>query len=114
MITKKNFKCERCGECCKAYTVILDDEDIKNIISLGYEKESFAEKDLNPENAEIRYVLKRDHGQCIFLQYANNKATCLIYEQRPKICKIYPFFHEKLISCKPKELSKSYHFSKSI
>lgn len=114
MLNKNNFKCERCGECCKTYTVVLYGEDIKDIEKLGYPKEFFTEKDYNTEESTAQYVLKRENGQCIFLKLKNNEPFCEIYENRPKICRIYPFFKEEISSCKPKDLVKKPHFYKSI
>jgi len=112
MLNKKNFKCQRCGECCKVYTIVLDAEDIKKIISLGYPKNLFAEKDYNPEDSSTQYILKRENGKCIFLKFKHNKAYCEVYKNRPKICKIYPFFKKEVSSCKPKDLVKIHHFKK--
>lgn len=114
MLTKNNFTCERCGECCKVYTVVLNDEDIHRIRKLGYSLDFFAQQDLDPENRKLQYVLKREDGKCIFLLFKNNEIYCKIYENRPEICKIYPFFHEEIVSCKPKELLKNQHFYKSF
>ena len=103
MITKENFKCENCGECCLTYTVKLSNSDIKRIERLGYKKEEFAEIDsFDPKTGN--YALKRRDDGCTFLIRKNNKWLCSIYSNRPKICTDYPFNEENGVdSCKPKK-----------
>ncbi len=96
----KNFKCMRCGECCRSPR--LYKTDIERIKKLGYKAEEFAYID----NFGQSYINDKN-GWCIFLnkRYTNlNKkvklAFCEIYNSRPRICRLYP---AKLInkSCKP-------------
>jgi Fe-S-cluster containining protein len=102
---KNAFVCERCGECCTVYTVVLSPEDIKNIEALGFAKSHFAV--YNPDRKEgVEFTLKRIGGKCIFLEYKDAKASCKIYEKRPAICKVYPFFQDEVTSCKPHDLVK--------
>jgi Fe-S-cluster containining protein len=105
MLNKKNFVCERCGECCRVYTVILSENDIQNISSLGYSLDSFAVIDTDPKEG-TKTILKREKDGCIFLSYNGGKALCKIYKNKPSICKTYPFFHKEVISCKPHDLVK--------
>lgn len=114
MLNKNNFKCQRCGECCKAYTVVLHEQDIKKIKQLGYSKDFFAIKDYNPEYSTTQYVLKRENSKCLFLRFKDNQAYCEIYKNRPRICRIYPFFKEEISSCKPQNLVKNHNFYKSF
>lgn len=97
MLTKKNFKCKRCAKCCKKYLIKLYDRDIERI-QKKYPKEYFVEKlEIGPIND---YILKKVNGKCIFLK-KNKQYFCKIYTIRPKICKQYPFFGEKIENCKP-------------
>tara|TARA_B100000315_G_C14354454_1_gene485522 strand:- start:162 stop:521 length:360 start_codon:yes stop_codon:yes gene_type:complete len=104
IITKENFQCNRhCGECCKKLAVKVTKENIKQIKKLGYKEEDFLESDMLSINV---FILKRNKNGCIFLKkHKNGKHSCIIYKNRPKTCRQYPFFgKEKSIeSCLPKD-----------
>jgi len=90
-----NFKCIRCGDCCKIY-VKISDEDIKQIESVGYKLNDVAEFDsFDPSSG--KYALRLIDGKCIFLKQKNNKYKCEIYDNRPKICRTFPFFETTAI-----------------
>lgn len=102
MLTKENFECKRCGKCCRKYTVKLSNKDIRRIKKAGFRKEYFAEID-NFDRKYGNYALRRINNKCIFLTERHNKAYCQIYNNRPEICKDYPFIEKKEIdSCMPK------------
>jgi len=105
LFTKESFQCNKyCGECCKKLSVMVSKEDIKNITKLGYEKEDFLDKDLLSIN---KSMLKRDKNGCVFLKkHKDGKYSCTIYENRPKICRQYPFFgkNNKVESCLPQDM----------
>ena len=99
MLTQNNFKCKQCGECCRPI-VGLKKEDIKRIKTLGLKKKEFAVYD-----KEIKmYTLKQINNVCMFLRRQRDKFTCKIYDQRPDICRKYPFvpIKENASDCKPK------------
>ena len=101
MLNKSNFICKQCGKCCKAYTVKLSGSDIERIKKAGYKKEDFAEKD-DFDVTTGKYALKRENNQCMFLIQVDDKYFCQIYENRPEICRKYPFFEkEDIESCEP-------------
>jgi Fe-S-cluster containining protein len=93
----KNFKCKRCGLCCNPPR--LYKPDIERIKKLGYKEEDF----LYIDNFKNNY-LKDKKGKCIFLKKGKKTASCIIYQNRPRICRLYP---TKLINrrCKPIELA---------
>lgn len=43
------------------------------------------------------YLVKKYDGSCIFLDYERGVAKCLIYHDRPRVCRMYPF----LVTRKP-------------
>ncbi len=92
----KNFKCKRCGECCRPPR--LYKQDIWRIKKQGYGEEDF----IFTDNFGHNYI-KDKKGWCMFLK-KGKIAECKIYKARPKICKQYP---SELIngSCKPAELA---------
>jgi Fe-S-cluster containining protein len=108
---KENFQCNRyCGECCKKLSVMVSKDDIKNITDLGYKKEDFLDKDLLTINT---FILKRDKDGCFFLKkHKDGKYSCTIHENRPKICRQYPFFGKKnnIESCLPQDMFPNVDF----
>jgi Fe-S-cluster containining protein len=97
-LKKESFKCERCGECCKPITK-LTNEDIERIKKIGYKEDHFLAVD--PINKKTRNTLKLINGKCVFLTEGDGITYCDIYEHRPENCKNYPFFYDKIKSCKP-------------
>ena len=66
--------------------VVLSEEDIDRIVSLGYPLEYFT---------EVRngfYYLKNYGGRCVF--YDPDSRKCRIYEYRPLTCRLYPIVYE--------------------
>jgi len=37
-------------------------------------------------------LAKRPDGSCVFLDYDGGAARCMIYFERPDVCRIYPFY----------------------
>ena len=83
----ENFKCEKCGNCCKG----------EGIVKVSYEEFSKICKYLNISKAEaLRYffikrgkifiIRDKDNKECIFLR--NN--LCLINNVKPEQCKNFP------------------------
>ena len=105
-ITRKTFKCTKCGECCKPITKVSE-KDIARIEKAGYKREDFLDVDPFRKESGAKDVLKRKNGYCTFLKDNKDKTfDCTIYEHRPDVCRDYPFFEgvEKLPSCIPSEL----------
>jgi len=99
MITKNNFKCEQCAECCKLLTVKISKSDIKKIQEKGYD-DFFFQYDENIDSN----ILERDEQGCVFLD--GNK--CNIYNIRPKVCRDYPFIQGKVVeTCKPQTFARN-------
>ena len=38
------------------------------------------------------YLLMKPDGSCLFLRYKDGHASCAIYHDRPRVCRIYPFY----------------------
>ncbi|HPD18035.1 MAG TPA: YkgJ family cysteine cluster protein [Candidatus Goldiibacteriota bacterium] len=84
---KINFKCKKCGNCCKRGFVFIKKDEIKNLsFFLEISMKEFIKK--YTENVIwLGRVLKfRDDG-CIFL---NKDNECIIYEKRPLQCRTFP------------------------
>jgi len=96
MLSPKTFRCRRCGDCCKVYTIKLKNKDIKRI-GKKYPGDYF----LSYDEFEECFVMKRAKNKCIFLKRKNGKYSCGIYCIRPETCRKYPFFRKNVESCKP-------------
>lgn len=96
LMALKNFKCKQCGSCC--HSPRLYKEDILRIRQVGYNEDDFVYTD----NFGVNYLKDKDK-KCMFLKKGKTNS-CLIYENRPKICRLYP---SELAngSCKPVELA---------
>lgn len=99
MITKNSFECEHCGKCCKPL-VSLSDEDVGKIKDLGYAESDFVIEDHFDVSGK---VLKQVKNQCLFLVInEEGRSSCRIYDDRPGVCRKYPFFGVKTLeTCKP-------------
>jgi len=82
MSLKSDFKCLRCGKCCR-FKVKLSLEDIARIRSKGFD-DFFVVEDGN-------FYFKRPHGYCIFLKFEDGLFTCKIHDFKPEGCKEFPF-----------------------
>ncbi|MDD4325348.1 MAG: YkgJ family cysteine cluster protein [Candidatus Bathyarchaeota archaeon] len=86
------FDCNGCGLCCgdtehKTRHILLLDSEAKNIsahTNLSIEKFTQENHSKEPYVYEMK---KSDEGKCIFLK----DNLCLIYQDRPLICRFYPF-----------------------
>lgn len=81
-ITEK-IDCTKCGNCCKEISPVLSDEDIKRASeNLNLTKEEFIK----------RYLIKDKDNELIFNLPCSflKENKCIIYEARPKDCRIFP------------------------
>jgi len=65
----------------------LTEECIKRIEALGFKREKFVKYD-----ADGFARLKNKRGYCVFYNRRENK--CIIYENRPIGCKLYPIVYD--------------------
>ncbi|MCX7698128.1 MAG: YkgJ family cysteine cluster protein [Candidatus Goldbacteria bacterium] len=87
MKTIIDFKCKKCGNCCRRGFVYLKEEEIKNISSfLKINTKQFI-KEYTENILWLGKVLKFKNNKCIFLTDNN---LCLIYEIRPYQCRTFP------------------------
>ena len=87
---KFQFKCKKCGNCCKGESSIsLSEEDIDRISSfLKISKTDFLKKyAVQKSNTIIQ--LKTQNGFCIF--FDRKTKLCKIHPAKPKKCKEWPF-----------------------
>jgi Fe-S-cluster containining protein len=93
------FACSRCGTWCRGVSpdsdlVMVSPDEVKPIVSsTGRAWDRIAEPypetitDRSGARFTIGWCLRRENGRCCFL----DKGTCMIYNNRPWICRAYPF-----------------------
>jgi Fe-S-cluster containining protein len=80
----KRWTCMRCGQCCREFLVpLLTHEALRIYKSFG------------PLIVQVDgkiALAKKPNGSCVFLDYNGSVAKCMIYFERPGVCRIYPFY----------------------
>lgn len=78
------WMCTRCGQCCREFLVpLLTHEALRIYKSFG--------PLIVQVDGKIALAKKSD-GSCVFLSYNGSLARCMIYFERPGVCRIYPFY----------------------
>ncbi|MDG6223580.1 MAG: YkgJ family cysteine cluster protein [Candidatus Bathyarchaeota archaeon] len=103
-ITQKQFKfkCKRGATlCCKLGGPILSKKDLNQILSKGHSEDDFLEpvtSETEPSAIVCGSLKTKSDGSCIFLSQdeARNNHNCIIYNNRPALCRLYPFTFELL------------------
>jgi Fe-S-cluster containining protein len=89
------FKCHRCGKCCLEIGLPYDPEKIFEIAQFfDLTVEQVIEKYYGRIKQGSKFWISEDHKRtpCPFLKLDGDKGTnCIIYEVRPKGCRLYPF-----------------------
>ena len=100
----KNFKCKRCGDCCRVVPH-LTDNDISRIKKLGFKEGFFVERIGNIN------LMRIEKDKCVFLN-DGKRTSCKIYNSRPRICRLYPTELRKDGDCRPEKLNSDKIFQK--
>lgn len=79
----------KCIQCCLETEMPLSKEDIERIKGLGFGYNSFV------VSRDGWLQLKNYDGRCVF----NDGKQCLIYENRPEGCKLYPIIFDEGRNC---------------
>jgi len=88
---KLRFKCKRCATfCCKLGGPKLTLDDIERLKQAGHNKAEF----LDAVHSSLK---NRADGSCAFLQLnkERNIYECSVYDSRPTLCRLYPFYFQK-------------------
>ena len=91
-----SFRCTQCGNCCggaPGYVWVSDQEIADLAQSVGLDEDSFRRR--YTQRVGKRGITLRDQGRkgryfCIFY---DQQRGCTVYEQRPKQCRTWPFWH---------------------
>jgi Fe-S-cluster containining protein len=79
-----DWKCNRCGLCCRAYSVVLNFPEWLRIVKnygIG----------TTDSGLDKLFIKRRDDGSCTFLLSLSNTHLCGLQQTKPKACKIWPF-----------------------
>ena len=83
-----DYDCCKCSNCCRAYSVMLNDDDIEAISRhLGQSKQDFIKENLEKSDFDEN-AYKINKQPCIFLR---DDGKCSIQEVKPEECKGFPF-----------------------
>jgi Fe-S-cluster containining protein len=93
------FSCHRCGECCRNFTVGLDDGEAERIAAHDWATEDrrfrkgFTVPGVDPWGESRDQLVRRADGRCTFLA---DDGACLIearlgHEAKPRICRKFPY-----------------------
>jgi len=79
-----DWRCNACGKCCKAYSVVINfPEWLKIVKDYGVDK--------TVSGLNKLYIKRRTDGSCIFLHNLSNIHLCGLQYMKPKACKLWPF-----------------------
>lgn len=79
-----DWRCNACGLCCRAYSVVLNFQEWLNIIkSYGVET--------TVSGLNKLYIKRKGDGSCTFLYKLSNAHLCGLQHMKPKACKLWPF-----------------------
>jgi Fe-S-cluster containining protein len=80
----ESWKCKMCGKCCYNSRVPLNFEDYARIVSKYGEVYVIQDQNL--------FILRhKKDGSCVFLRIKEGKYVCKIQEDKPLVCKLFPF-----------------------
>ncbi len=79
----------KCIQCCLETEMPLLKKDIERIKKLGFNYDYFV------VNRDGWLQLNNSNGRCVF----NDGKQCLIYENRPEGCKLYPIIFDEDENC---------------
>ncbi|MEM3704212.1 MAG: YkgJ family cysteine cluster protein [Candidatus Bathyarchaeia archaeon] len=79
-----DWKCNTCGLCCKAYSVVLNFQEWLNIVK-NYGIETTA------SSLNKLYLRRKSDGSCIFLYKLSDMHLCGLQHMKPAACKLWPF-----------------------
>jgi len=79
-----DWKCDMCGLCCKAYSVVLSFQEWLNIVK-NYGVETTA------TGLNKLYLRRKSDGSCVFLYRLPNMHLCGLQHMKPTACKLWPF-----------------------
>lgn len=87
-----DYKCQKCGCCCRSFTIMIDINDAKN----GFIRKLILDKLFNLLGIRLNEIGPTEiiqHGNC--KHFNKQTKVCMIYdEKRPEVCKKYLCFKD--------------------
>jgi len=79
-----DWKCIACGQCCTAYSVVLNFQEwLKIVKNYGVET--------TVSGLNKFFIKRRSDGSCIFLYNLSTTHLCGLQHMKPNACKLWPF-----------------------
>ena len=79
-----DWKCLRCGDCCRLYSVVINFHEWLRIIkNFGVEHTT--------SGLDKLYIRRRNDGACTFLGNGLYANTCTLQREKPRACQLWPF-----------------------
>jgi Fe-S-cluster containining protein len=79
-----DWKCTRCGECCRLYSVVINFHEWLSIVkSFGVEHTA--------AGLDKLFIRRRSDGSCVFLQSNSGINLCTLQHTKPRACQLWPF-----------------------
>jgi Fe-S-cluster containining protein len=79
-----DWKCNNCGFCCKAYSVVLNFQEWLNIVKNYGVETTFS-------GLDKLYLRRKSDGSCFFLYKFSDVYLCGLQHMKPDACKLWPF-----------------------
>ena len=84
-----DYDCCKCGNCCRSFSIILDNDEIKRISAfLGLMENDFIVEYLTDADPEDEKPYKFKTNPCKFL---GDDGRCRIQDCKPDVCKGFPY-----------------------
>jgi Fe-S-cluster containining protein len=79
-----DWKCTRCGDCCRLYSVVINFHEWLTIVkSFGVEHTA--------AGLDKLFIRRRSDGSCVFLQGGSSVNLCTLQRTKPRACQLWPF-----------------------
>lgn len=79
-----DWKCIRCGYCCRFYSVVINFHEWLGIVK-NYGVENTA------SGLDKLFIRRKSDGSCIFLQGGQCLNLCTLQRMKPRACQLWPF-----------------------
>ena len=100
------FDCAMCGQCCEGEGgIVLSQADRERLCRrLQLDAQRFLDTCTDTRNGKIRLRVKED-GHCLFFEEGQG---CIVHEDKPAVCKAWPFFRGNMVDASSLFLAKAY------
>jgi len=79
-----DWKCIRCGNCCRFYSVVISFHEWLMIVkNFGI--------NLTTSGLNKFYIRRRNDGSCSFLGNSSYTSACSLQRTKPRACQLWPF-----------------------